>query len=288
MWFRNSIGLAVCFTLAVIASPIHANENDSRSDEELRFGITAVFLSNQTGLLERWRQYLEQRLDRPVRFVQRNTYREITNELLQGKIDLAWICGYPYVRNQPALSLVAVPRFKGRPEYQSYLIVPSDDQETSGLRDLAGSVFAYSDPDSNSGYLYRQYQLKKENVRDSEFFRRTFFAYGHRNVVEAVAVGLADAGSVDGYVWETLKKHEPELVAQTRVASRSPWFGHPPIVARSDPMDDDMHRVRQVLTEMQNTQRGRRLLEQFNLDGFSVESPSLFQGIAEMMRYVEG
>lgn len=58
--------------------------------------------------------------------------------------------GYPFVAFRDQLALVAVPVWKGRPLYQSYLIARSDVKAET-LADLAGTVHAFSDPDSNSG-----------------------------------------------------------------------------------------------------------------------------------------
>ncbi len=67
-------------------------------------------------------------------------------------------------------------------------------------------------PDSNSGFLVTRALLAENRFLPGGFFSRTFFTYGHRNVIRAVASGLAQSGSVDGYVWEVMREIEPELV----------------------------------------------------------------------------
>ena len=74
-------------------------------------------------------------------------------------------------------------------------------------------------------------------------FRRTFFTYSHRKVVEAVPAGVADAGSVDGYVWDTLALQLPRSTSGVRVAWRSPTYGFPPIVARRSLGDEPARRL---------------------------------------------
>lgn len=273
--------LALTIWLAATATAAQAG-----NARPLKFGLTPVFLDDRAAFLDRWRAYLEVHLRRSVVFVQRASYREITELLQQGGADIAWICGYPYVQHRRDVRLVAVPVYRGRPLYQSYLIVPASDTETRSITDLRGKIFAFSDPDSNSGHLYRQYQIKRMGRSPDTFFARTFYAHAHRNVVEAVAVGLADGGSVDGYVWETLRLYHPELVERTRVVSKSPWFGHPPIVARRGLGADETDAVRRVLTGMADDPDGAALLRELNLDAFSQESPRLFDGIAEMAAYV--
>lgn len=249
----------------------------------IRFGLTAVILTDRLHTLDTWSQYLGEALDRPVRFVQRRSYHEITRGLLSGKLDFAWICGFPFVVHRDRLQLVAVPLNGGEPLYRSYLIVPADDTTTETFADLAGTVFAYSDPDSNSGYLAPNHRMLQEGIDPETFFRRTFFTWSHQDVVRAVAEGVAQAGAVDGYVWDTLAQLDPELTARTRVAWRSPQYGFPPIVARQDQDPVLTERLRAALLDMPQHPSGREVLEQLNLDGFSIEQPTLFDSIAAMV-----
>ena len=249
----------------------------------IRIGITPVFLDNQTGFLDRWRDYLESRLERPVEFSQRSTYRQIIELLLSDDLDYAWICGYPFLQFRPHLELVAVPLYRGEPYYQSLLIVPSHDQETQGMGDLKGKIFAYADPDSNSGYLVPQAEIKALGENRDTFFRKSFFTWAHAKVVRAVADGLANGGAVDGYVWETLNEINPGLTGRTRVVSRSKLFGFPPFVARSDVSPADRRTLRDVLIGMQDDATGSRLLAELNLDGFSEREDDLYASIRELM-----
>lgn len=257
------------------------------SSPPIRIGVTPVFLNYQTSLLGEWQRYLQDRLQRPVQFVQRTTYKEITDLILQDKIDFAWICGYPYLQFQQQLQLLAVPLYRGKPLYQSYLIVPATDQKTTSIADLRGKIFAYSDPDSNSGYLVPQYQLKQLGLDHSSFFRRSFFTWAHEKVVEAVANGVAQGGSVDGYIWESLTMINPALTQQTRVAEKSEEFGFPPLVASITVPAKDFTDLQQALLNMDQDPQGQTLLQRLNLDGFSVQGQSLFTSIADMIRRVE-
>ena len=198
------------------------------SDDVIRFGLTPVFLDNDLSLLRRLRDFLGRQTGREVRLVQRRTYEEITSLLISGQLTAAWICGYPYIAYEKQLAVVAVPLWRGRPLYQSYLIV-SSDRDARGLDDLRRDLHAFSDPNSNSGYLVTLAALAQAKQRPEHFFRKTFFTYSHRNVVRAVASGLAESGSVDGYVWEVIAEIEPELARRTKVIARSEWLGFPPV-----------------------------------------------------------
>ena len=256
--------------------------------DPVRIGMTPVFLDDQVSFLGAWRDYLAQALGRPVEFVQRGSYRDVVALLMQGQLDFAWLCGYPFVRNLRSMKLLAVPRYRGRPLYQSYLIVPASDGESASLLDLRGKVFAYSDPDSNSGWLFPMHTLLRLRESPTTFFARTFFTWGHRKVVDAVAVGLAQGGAVDGYVWDTLALLHPELTARTRIVERSPLFGFPPFVARASIGAADFSAMQQVLLRMAEDSQGRGLLGRLNIDGFEAGTLALYDGVRAMSQLVDG
>ena len=132
-----------------------------------------------------------------------------------------------------AFELVALPNYRGKPLYRSYLIVPASDVSTRSFAELRGKVFAYSDPDSNSGFLVPQYEMLREGVDPPTLFRKTFFTYAHRKVVRAVAEGgrtaVARSTATCG---KRLALRSPALTNRTRVAHMSDEYGFPPIVAR--------------------------------------------------------
>ncbi|MCW8841097.1 MAG: PhnD/SsuA/transferrin family substrate-binding protein, partial [Gammaproteobacteria bacterium] len=245
-------------------------------------GITPVFQTERTSLIRDWRDYLERHLERPVQFEQSNTYRDIINNLLARRLDFAWICGLPYVTNRSRLQLTAVPLFQGKPLYRSYLIVPIRDTATNTLTDLRDRVFAYADPDSNSGFLVPRFQLIQQGIDPDTFFRKTFFTSGHRNAIEAVSVGLAGGAHVDGYVWESMQRFNPEITRATRVVTRSREFGFPPLVAGPTVSATLNSQMGDVLLGMGSDPTAASLLDRLNLDGFTSGDPAAYEDIAEM------
>ncbi len=270
-----------------LAFPFGSTLAEEKNPGGIRIGLTPVILTDQTSFLNDWQDYLSERFGRPVRFVQRQTYREVVELLLEGDLDAAWLCGYPYVQHRDEFELLAVPVFQGQNTYHSYLIVPASDHQTQSLADLKGKVFAYSDPDSNSGYLYPQVELIRLGFKPRYFFSKTFFTWSHRNVVKAVADGVANGGAVDSYVWETLAANEPELVRRTRVVSESPAFGFPPLVIRRNIPRNKSVELRHAFIGMADDRVGVALLNRLNLDGFVLEPDSTYDSIAAAARLLE-
>lgn len=260
----------------------------ARAIEQVSFGLTPVFLDSDIQLLAALEAYLSDRLQQPVNLVKRRTYQEITAMLLSEQLDAAWICGFPLVQHPRELVPIAVPVWQGKPLYRSYIIAGANDPVPS-FADMRGYVHAFSDPDSNSGFLVTRHLLTTMNERPDTFFSRYFFTYGHRNVVRAVAAGLAQSGSVDGYVWEVVREIEPELTEKTRVVRESELLGFPPVAANVRLQDTPtVHKIAWALNTMAETDAGRTLLKTLRLDGFTAGGMDLFAGIAEKYREVLG
>lgn len=253
----------------------------------LRIGLTPNFLNERHALMAEWRGYLESKLGRPVVFVLKDSYQETMELLHQQAIQVAWLCDCPHVTANPEFRLLATPVFQGRPYYRSYLVVPEDDHATRGLLDLKGKVFAYSDPYSNVGYLSPRHTLKKQGIDPDRFFRRAFFTRSHRKAIEAVAVGVADAASVNSYIWETLDRQSPALTSRTRVAARSEEYGFPPFVAYHTLSAADFQALQQALLAMADDPRGRAVLDNLNLDGFARPRPEIYRPVLDMVRFME-
>ncbi|VAW18771.1 ABC transporter, substrate-binding protein (cluster 12, methionine/phosphonates) [hydrothermal vent metagenome] len=253
----------------------------------LRFGLTPVFLSNDLALVNSLEEYFGRVTGARVQLVQKRTYQEITALLVAGRLDAAWICGYPFIRFKDDLQLLSVPLWRGRPLYQAYLIAAAG-RNAASIDDLRGDLHCFSDPDSNSGYLVTSALLVDRQMHPDEYFSKTFFAYGHRNVVRAVAAKLAQSGSVDGYVWEVLSQIEPELTQNTSVITKSDWLGFPPIAApKASIGTPEYDIIKTAVLNMHKDAQGQQILGMLKLDSFGPPEGSDFKKIAAFMQKVQ-
>lgn len=126
-------------------------------------------------------------------------------------------------------------------------------------------------------------------ARSETFFSRTIFAYSYRKFWHAVAHGLTQSGSVDGYVWEALTTVEPALTQRTKVIAKSEPLGFPPFVAPRDRADEpDVTRFKATLLGLPETDAGREALALLQLDNVIETTPELFDGIRARMRDLAG
>ena len=246
----------------------------------IRFGLTAAVVRENLDLYERWAAYLGRKVGRPVQFVQRRTYREAMELLETGEHDFSWICSFPYAkfRESKFFGLMAVPVFEGEPLYRSYIVVHKD-RAFRTIGDLEGRVFAYSDPDSNTGYIVPRQMLSDLGRNPDSFFRQTFFTYSHTETIEAVAERVADGAAVDSYVWEYLNRRQPQFTAKTKVIQRSETFGFPPLVYRTGVDPELRARMTEALLTMDKDTEGRALLAELMLDRFITAPSSLYDNV---------
>lgn len=277
--------LAKILALLAVFLAVSTAQADDRATP-IRIGLTPTFPHDQYRPLEKWRLYMERKLNRPVEFTRRDRYIETMDLLRLKKLDFAWICDYPYVHFRKQVKLLAVPVHKGRPYYQSYLIVPASDKTTKTILDLKDKVFAYTDPYSNTGYLAPRFELQQAGQDPAQYFHKTFFAWSHRRVLESVATGLADGGAISSHVWDTLSIGKPELTGAARVAAKSVEYGFAPFVARASVGADEFGTLQKLLLEMPADAEGRALLQELNLDGFIVGDAQHYERTERLIKAV--
>ncbi len=272
------LGLLLLLTLPSVAT----------GETPLRIAITPVLVEHYLEVNREWIGYVGEKLGRQTRLVQRRSYKEISDLLEQGQVDVAFVCGLPYVidADRFGLELLVAPLVYEEPIYYSYVIVPRDSP-VERFEELRGKRYAFSDPLSNSGHLVPTYMLARMGETPDSFFKRYIFTYSHSANVEAVAVKLVDGASVDSYVYDYLAARNPALTSRTRIIHRSPPHGITPVVIRKEIPRPLKARIRTVFLGMDQDPRGREILRSMMIRKFVVVSDRLFDSIRGMRRFVE-
>ena len=227
--------------------------------------------------------YIGRSLGREVQFIQRKTYGEINELLGKGQIDLAFICSGPYVvgKEKYGFELLATPEVQKSHFYQSYLIVNRTSQ-FQRLEDLRRQVFAFTDPDSNTGKLVPTFWISQMGERPETFFRKTIYTYSHDNSIMAVAKSMVDGAAVDSLIWEYYHQKNPIFTAKTRIIRKSEPYGIPPIVASHNLTPDLKDRARQVLFTMHRNPGGQKILSELMIDRFTPTRDEWYDSIRNM------
>ncbi len=179
------------------------------------------------------------------------------DEFTEGQIDVAFICGLPYVRmaslNNCPIELLAAPvligkRYQHRPIYFSDVIVRSESPYTC-FDDLRGCVWAYNERASHSGCNLVCYSLL-ERDKSPEYFGKTVKSGSHLRSIEMVLQGEVDAAAIDSHLLDVLRSKDEKLATRLRVVEVLGPSSIPPIVV-SKRLDDQLKcKMQEALVSM--------------------------------------
>jgi phosphonate transport system substrate-binding protein len=254
-------------------------------EKALRVAVAAMISPKETFIYYReLLDYIGRHSGHSVQLIQRKTYDDVNALFPKGEIDLAFICTGPFAasREKFGFEALATPQVRGQPFYQSYLIVPKDSPYQT-LEDLRGRVFAFTDPDSNTGAMVPRFWLAEAGETPESFFSKTIFTYGHDNSILAVAKGLVDAAAVDGHQWEYFERFRPADTSRTRVIRKSQPFGSPPLVASGRLRNEVRSKIQQIMISMHSDPEGRRILENLLIERFLAPREEWYEPAREMI-----
>jgi len=263
---------------------------DISGDNTLKVAISAVISPAETlKTYQKLLDYLEQETGREIILLQRPTYAEVNDLLEASEVDLAFICSLAYVagNNDFGMELLVAPQVNEETVYYSYLVVPADSSALS-LEDLRNTVFAFTDPLSNSGRLAPTYQLSLIGETPDSFFSRYDYTFSHDNSILAVADGLVSGAAIDSLVYDQSIESNPELESKTKVIGDS-WgpYGIPPVVINPDLDPQLKSQLLDAFLDLPSSGEGRQILDELSIEKFVQVDDEIYDSIRQMLLQLE-
>jgi phosphonate transport system substrate-binding protein len=224
------------------------------------------------------------------------TYFEGTDvgQLLDGSVDVAFLCGLPYIRlcqERPgavrplAAPVIDEPRYQDRPVYFSDVIVRRDSPYRS-FADLRGKSWAYSREDSFSGCLLVHYQLSQMGEHEA-FFGQVSYSGWHQESIRLVLAGELEASAIDSHVLGVECLQDPDLTQKLRVVASFGPSTIPPVVAGAG-VNDEMHaRIRHAFCEIGTDSHSRKALARGLIRRFNAIDDRAYDDIRQKMAVVD-
>ena len=255
----------------------------------LRVAVAAMISPKETFVYyKELLDYIGAKAGYPVQLIQRKTYGEINELFLKRRIDLAFICTGPYATGKEKFGFegLATPVVRGEPYYQSYLIVNRNGQ-FSTIQDLRDRIFAFTDPESNTGSLVPTYWLTEMGETPESFFKKVTYTYSHDNSILAVAKNLVDGATVDGHKWEYYNLKNSIHTSQTKVIKKSEQFGGPPLVVSTWLSEPIKTKLGSIVLSMHNDAEGKRILNKLMIDRFAALKEAWYEPVRSMKQQVQ-
>ena len=276
------------YTPVDFSNTIKIDKTTSLNDKEptLKVAISAMVSPKETfSTYRNLLDYIGDHLNYKIQLIQRKTYGEINELFLKQQIDLAFICSGPYAvgKEKYGFEALATPVIRENPLYQSYLIV-NKNSLIENIEDLRGSVFAMTDPASNTGAMVPLFWLAEMREKPETFFKNVTYTYSHDNSILAVAKSLVDGAAVDGVIWEYYNARNPLYTSQTRVIKKSIPFGSPPFVASKYLTPKIKEKARDLLLDMHQDPKGRSILKELMIDRFVSPKDTWYQPVRDIIK----
>ena len=226
----------------------------------------------------------------PVRLIEGGDY----SQLRDGSVDLAFLCGLPYVRLcqerpgtlQPVVAPVLdEPRYEDRPVYFSDVIVRADSPAGS-FGHLRGRSWAYNDPDSLSGCLLVRHHLLQMGETEA-FFSSVTFSGRHQESIRQVVSGEVDASAIDSQVLGVACLRNPDLARQFRVIAVLGPSTIPPVVATGTVSREIQARAGDAICALGGDAAGRDALAGGLIRRFTRIEDRAYDDIREKMAAVD-
>ncbi|WPM31324.1 phosphate/phosphite/phosphonate ABC transporter substrate-binding protein [Hydrogenobacter sp. T-2] len=257
--------------------------------QEIKVGFTAVITREDAESIYSFLDYISKKTGLALKPVFAKSYDEMDYFLSIGKVDIAYICGGPYVegRERYGYKILAVPlNHEGKPYYYS-LVITRKEKPYKSILDFKGKPYAFSDPKSNSGSLVPTYILLKKGLKADEFFRPVVYTYSHYESILAVYKGFVEGASVDSLVYEQAIRLDKRLEREIKVVEKYGPFPITPFVYRRGLDNLTVERIKDALLKMKEDEEGRRILNVLGISGFRTVRDEFYKPIEEMLDYVK-
>jgi phosphonate transport system substrate-binding protein len=259
-----------------------------------RIKTTSLQAQNANFVVAAVTDHIAERLGVSAEFIVDLPWQERESLLDTGRIQVAWICGWPYVRKvdrpEPAIELLAAPvmrgaRYKDRPVYFSDVVVRHDSRFHT-FADLRGASWAYNEPGSHSGYNVVRYHLATLG-EVSGYFGQVIESGAHQVSLQMILEGRIDASAIDSTVLEEEFHRQPSIRSRVRILEALGPSPIPPWVVLRSLAPDLRRSLRELLLGMHRDPEGRAILAQAHMTRFAHVEDSDYDVIRDMARLAE-
>ena len=203
-------------------------------------------------------------------------------------LGLTMMCGLPFAQRRKRPTLIAAPvpspaRYAGKPVYFTDIVVRADAPSQT-LEDTFGGVIGYTLVDSMSGGVALRRHLETfRTPQRPRLYRKTVGGFVNaRHVIEALVAGVIDAGPLDSYYHDLLKRNDPGFAAQVRLVASTAAMPIPPLVATAALSDSALSRLQAALLAASTWPELAPVLERLQLRGFALAEPNRYDVLADM------
>jgi phosphonate transport system substrate-binding protein len=280
----KKILISLCLFTLLFPAAAGANE------PELRVAVSSMLSPKETFVeYKKMVDYIGRKAGMKTALVQGKDYARTDVLLKQGKVDLAFICSGPYVKDHDefGVELLAAPMVGGSLTYRSYIVVRRDSPLGS-LKELKNKKFAFTDARSNTGCWVPKYMISTMGDNPGTFFSSVVMTNGHDNSIEAVSKGLVDGAGIDSVIFNYMKVNNYPSLKNIKVIEQSSVYAMPPVVVPKSLDPSLKSLLKRILLNMDKDPEGKKILGRLLVDRFFTPADKDYDSIREMENFMNG
>ena len=212
-------------------------------------------------------------------------YTALVEAMGSNQVHIGFIPAFGYVQAKEEYDIEVILKSirHGSDTYKAQYLVRSDSGIES-LADLEGTVWAYGDQGSTSGYLFPANQLMEEfgidnaSALESEFFSGTLQTGGHDNSAIAVYEGDADVATTFDDVRTQLEEEYPDIMEKLTVLGYTDEIPNDTISVTKELDKDFVQKIKDVFLSFNDDDEMIQIMnEVYNWDAISEASDEEYQ-----------
>lgn len=177
---------------------------------------------------------LSKKLGRAVEIVVPETYSDLVQQLVDGRVQVALFGGLTYLRAAKRAPIIPLAMRKKDTRFRSYIIA-NKGKGIESVEDLKGKTFAFGSEASTSGHLMPRYFLKRKGIDpDTDFDGPPSFSGDHEATLQWVLSGRAAAGALNTDIFDEAVASGEANLDEVSVIGVTPRYVDYIWAARSD------------------------------------------------------
>ncbi|MBO0995997.1 substrate-binding domain-containing protein [Bacillus sp. SD088] len=253
---------------------------ESESDNTpIRVAIISVL--SPTNTINSYRKianYIGDKLNRPAILIQRKSYNEISNLIINGGADIALLTTGSYITHNEVdeIEAIALQQRMGSLYNRGYIVV-NKKSNLDDLNSLQNKSIAFTDPISYSGYISVKNKLLELNDNPEHFFSNYTFTYNQKESLEGVLDNVFDAAAISSLTYESIKTENPSILKDLKIIGESEPMGTGPVVISKSLSDKEKNIIKNSFITMHEDKSMLASLDNLFIDRYLPFDSTLYK-----------
>ncbi len=234
--------------------------------------------------------YISERAGIDIKLKVLTRYGNIIDNFVYANMDGAFLGSFTYTLAHAKLGVVPIARPESSEGISTYygMIFVRKDSGIKSAKDMKGKTFAFVDKATTAGYLLPLSYFINNGINDYKtYFKETYFAGTHENVIYDIFTKRADIGAAKNTVYEKLISVDSRLKRELVFLERSPDVPENGLAVRENLDDEIKIKLKRTLLNMHLESEGQQVLKKFGARRFKETNDDDYSGVYDYVKKIK-